>query len=204
MSSALPAPPAHLREGKRQIVSLHIPGDIPDLHGLRIEVMDHALAALTGSEAALIPPAALQELCAKFPAVAGALWRESLADAAVLREWVVSLGRRGSRARIAHFLCELVARFQAAGLSDGQTCPMPLSQTDIGDATGLTNVHVNRIVRDLREARLIALSTSVLQVLDWPGLAAAGEFDPIYLHLRPSNEQPGAVHGTANRDPRAS
>jgi CRP-like cAMP-binding protein len=171
-----------LLEGKRQILSLHLPGDVPDLDGLHLK-SDLSLAALTRSEVVLIPHPALHELCAKFPALAGALWRESLADAAILRERVV-MGRRSARARVAHFLCELMARLQAAGLSDGRTGPMPLSQIELADATGLTNVHVNRTLQDLRGEKLIMLSGAKLTVLDWPGLAKVGEFDPTYLGLR--------------------
>jgi CRP-like cAMP-binding protein len=169
--------------GKRQILSFHLPGELVDLQGLLLGAMDHSVAALTRGEVGLIPHHALRHLCAEAPRVVDALWRETLIDAAIGREWTVGLGRRTARARIAHLLCEFVIRSQAAGLAEGRSCEFPISQSELGDASGLSNVHVNRVLQDLRGAGLVALSGSHLAVLDWPGLARAGEFDPAYLHL---------------------
>jgi CRP-like cAMP-binding protein len=120
---------------------------------------------------------------ADCPAISTALWREALITAAVHRVWMAGLGRRDARGRLAHLFCELYLRLKAVGLVDGYTLPMPLRQPDLADALGLTPVHVNRVLRDLRNEGLISLRGRRLEILDWAGLQAAGEFSPHYLHL---------------------
>ena len=170
-------------EGKRQIFSFHIPGDIPDLQSLHIEVMDHSLATLTPSKLAFIPHEGLKKLMHRCPRIADVLWRDTLIDAAVFREWMIGIGRRSAETRIAHVLCEVLVRMRAVGLADGHGCDLPVTQNEIGDALGLSTVHVNRCLQELRGKGLIELRGGALTVLDWKGLKEAGEFDTSYLHF---------------------
>lgn len=169
--------------GRRSILALHVPGDVPDLQRLHLPDPDFGMAALTPVVAAFVPHAELRGLADSFPAIATALWREALITAAIHRAWIAGLTRRDARGRLAHLFCELHTRLKAVGLVDGYTMPMPLRQSDLADALGLTSVHVNRTLRDLRAEGLIRLRARRLEILDWPGLQAKGEFNPRYLHL---------------------
>lgn len=171
-------------DGQRQILSLHIPGDIPDLHSLHIEVMDHSLGALTPTVVAFIPHEAVRRITRNFYRVSEAFWREALIDAAIFREWMVGIGCRSAPSRLAHFLCEFITKMRAVGLSDGIACELPMTQSEIGDALGLSTVHTNKKLQELRRAGLIEIRGRRLKILDWPGLCELGEFDPTYLHLR--------------------
>jgi CRP-like cAMP-binding protein len=170
--------------GNRQILSLHIPGDIPDLHSLHIEQMDHSLGTLTASRVGFIPHEAVRRLSRASYRIAEAFWREALVDAAVFREWMVGIGRRSAQSRLAHFLCEFATKLRAIGRSDGIRFELPMTQTEIGDALGLSTVHTNKSLRALRQTGLIELRGRRLKILDWDGLCELGEFDPGYLHLR--------------------
>jgi CRP-like cAMP-binding protein len=169
--------------GKRQIMSFHIPGDIPDLHSLFIRVMDHSLCALSDTTIASITHKVMLDFIDRHPRIGRAFWRDTLIDAAVFREWMVGIGRRSAYSRIAHLFCEMLLRMQAVELADGNTCSFAASQAEIADALGLSTVHVNRTLQELRGARLVAFEGGKLNVLDLEGLKAAGEFDPTYLHL---------------------
>jgi CRP-like cAMP-binding protein len=169
-------------DGKRQIMSFHIPGDLPDLPCLVIPVMDHNLCSLVASELALIPRVALLDLLAEQPQLASLFWRDTLVDAAIFREWMVGIGRRSAFTRIAHLFCEMIVRMRAVGLSSSHTVELPVTQTDIADALGLSTVHVNRTLQELRGAGLIRYNRGTLVAIDWPGLRAAGEFEHNYLH----------------------
>jgi CRP-like cAMP-binding protein len=170
-------------EGKRQILSFHIAGDIPDLQSLHIDVMDHSLTTLAPSSLAFIQHDDLRSLILSQPRLGGLLWRDTLIDAAVFRQWMVGLGRRDAYSRIAHLLCELLVRLRAVDLVEDHAFTLPATQAELGDAFGLSTVHVNRVLQDLRGNGLIALHGGALRVLDWEGLQKAGEFDPTYLHL---------------------
>ena len=170
--------------GKRQILSFHISGDIPDLQSLHLEVMDHSLGTLARSTLAFLPHDTVRDLIRSCPRIGDAFWRETLIDAAVFREWMLGLGRREAYGRMAHLLCELYVRLKAVGLANGHGYEMPLTQAELGDALGLSTVHVNRTLQDLRGEGLITLQGGSVAVLDWEGLRKAGEFDPTYLHLR--------------------
>ena len=170
-------------EGKRQITAFHIPGDIPDLQSLHLEVLDTSLATLTRCKVGFIQHEALQDLCDRCPRIAKALWRETLIDASIFREWTVNVGRREAYSRIAHILCELTVRMKAVGLTRDDTCKIPITQNEFADATGLSNVHVNRVLQALRSDGLIVLRGNTFQVVDWDQLKQAGDFDPTYLHL---------------------
>jgi CRP-like cAMP-binding protein len=170
-------------EGKRQILSFHIAGDIPDLQSLHIDVMDHNLATLAPSSLAFIQHDDLRALMRSHPRLGDLLWRDTLIDAAIFRQWMVGLGRRDAYGRIAHLLCELLVRLRAVDLVEDHAFTLPVTQAELGDAFGLSTVHVNRVLQDLRSDGLMTLHGGALKVLDWEGLQKAGEFDPAYLHL---------------------
>ena len=172
-----------LPDGRRQIMSFHTPGDIPDLLSIQLRVMDHSLGTLVPSKLAFIPHEPLRELTRQYPGIAGAFWRDTLIDAAIFREWMVGLGRRSALQRIAHLLCEMAVRIAAVGLADKHVYDLPVTQAELGDALGLSTVHVNRVLQQLRGSGLFTFRGSTVTVCDWNGLKVAGEFDPTYLHL---------------------
>jgi CRP-like cAMP-binding protein len=170
---------------RRQIMSFHIPGDIPDLQSLHLEVMDHSLSTVVPTKVAFIPHEAVRTFLRTYPRIADVFWRETLIDAAVFREWVVNVGRRDAYARIAHILCEIYVRLRAVGLVDGQAYQLPITQAELADATGLSTVHVNRTLQELRGNGLISTPKSGRVVIeDWDRLQEAGEFDATYLHIK--------------------
>ncbi len=170
-------------QGKRLIFSFHLPGDIPDLQSLHINVMDHSLMTLTPSKLAFIPHDSLKKLLHRCPRVADVLWRDTLIDASVFREWMTSIGRRDAKQRIAHLLCELFLRLTAIGRVQEDRYELPITQAELGDALGLSTVHVNRSLQELRAAGLIRIAEGSVSVLDRQGLERAGDFDRAYLHL---------------------
>ncbi len=173
-----------LDDGRRQIMGFYIPGDIPDLQSLHIKTMDHSVGTLVPTTAAFIPHQSLNELNARYPTIANALWRDTIVDAAMFRLWMVGLGRKSAHERLAHLLCELLVRFKAVGLAgDERTCEFPMTQAELGDALGLTTIHVNRVLRDLKRDGLITLHGRSLHVDDWEHLRQRAKFNPIYLHL---------------------
>lgn len=171
-----------LRDGSRQIISFHIPSEFVDLQNAMIGTADHNVQSLSRCEAALVPRAALIELIDSRPNLRNALWVDTLVDSAVFREWVVNVGRRDSRARIAHLLCELASRLKSLGIGNGNTYEFPITQEQLADATGLTSVHTNRTLQSLRKDDLIQLTSGSLTILDWDGLSEVGDFDEFYLH----------------------
>lgn len=175
-----------LRSGARQIISFHIPTEFVDLQNGLLAVADHSVQCLTSCEVAVIPRGSLMDLADSHPAVRLAMWTETLLDASIFREWVVNVGRRDSKARIAHLLCEMVVRLKKIGAGEGDTFEFPVTQEQLADATGLTPVHTNRTLQALRRAGLIQLTAKSLTVLDWDGLREVGGFDELYLHHRPN------------------
>jgi CRP-like cAMP-binding protein len=171
-----------LRDGGRQIIAFLLPGDFADLQPNVLAKADHNVQSLNRSEAAIIPRSALLELAEARPQVRTAMWADSLIGASIVREWVVNVGRRDSRARIAHLLCEIATRMQGADAGGRQMLDFPVTQEQLADATGLTPVHTNRTLQALRRDGLIQLTPGSLTVLDWPGLCEAGDFDELYLH----------------------
>ena len=169
--------------GKRQIFSFHVAGDIADLHSLHIPLMDHSLATLTAATVAFIPHEALHDLTARFPNIAAKFWRDTLVDAAMFREWLISMGRREAYGHLAHLFCELYLKQEAVGLTSGHRCRLPISQVDLADATGMSNVHVNRVLQEMRGNGLITLRRNILVIEAWDELIQAAEFDATYLHL---------------------
>jgi CRP-like cAMP-binding protein len=170
-------------EGRRQILSFHISGDMPDLQSLHLTEMDHSLGTLVPSRLAFIQHDDMRRLMRSHPRLGDLFWRDTLIDAAVFRQWVVNVGRREAPARMAHLLCELLVRLRAVELVEDHAFKLPVTQAELGDALGISTVHVNRVLQDLRRKNLISLHGNSLKVLDWAGLQRAGEFDPTYLHL---------------------
>jgi CRP-like cAMP-binding protein len=174
---------------RRQILSLHIPGEVPDLQSLYLKTMDHSLATMTAARLGFIQHRTVHDLMARCPRLAGALWRETLIDAAIFREWMVGIGRRKAPCRIAHFFCEMYARLNSVGMAEDWTVTLPITQEEIGDSLGLSAVHVNRALQELRAEGLITFGRGRLTVDNWKGLMRAGEFDPTYLHLAPKAKE---------------
>jgi CRP-like cAMP-binding protein len=194
-------------EGKRQIQSWHIPGDIPDLQSLHLKVLDISISTVTLARVVFIQREVLRDLCRRHPRLNDALWRETLIDAAIFREWMTNVGRREAYNRMAHLLCEWVVRLRAVGLVEDRwdrICDLPMTQSKLADATGLTPVHVNRVLQELRRDRFIARKGNKLTVLGWDQLKQVGDFDPIYLHLEPRPAAPwSAVRPVPNPIARA-
>lgn len=171
------------RDGLRQLVAVHVPGDFVDLHGFPLKVLDHDVATMTAATVAIVPHKALDAIVAEMPFMARKLWFATLIDAAIHRAWLFRLGRLDAVGRVAHFLCETNARLVSAGLSDGRRFALGLTQADIAEICGLTNVHVNRVLRSLREDRLCVFRSSLVEILEPERLAARGQFDPAYLYI---------------------
>ncbi len=169
--------------GGRQIVSFHMPGDVLDLQHLLLPTADHSLQAITGITYATVPAAEIKRLSDERPLVGDALWRDTLIDASIFREWVLNVGRRSGKARVAHMLCEFAARREAAGLGSPEQFELPMSQEQIGDATGLTPVHVNRMLSQLDEDGVIVRDKRKVEITDWNAMCRIADFDPGYLHM---------------------
>jgi CRP-like cAMP-binding protein len=169
--------------GKRQIVGFLLPGDACDVHVTLLDVMDHSIGLLTDADVVAIPAAESAWLMERFARIETALTCSTLVDEAILREWLVSMGQRDAYARVGHLLCELWFRLKAIGqVDERQRFDFPLTQEQIADALGLTPVHVNRMLRRLKEDGLIALDHRRLALLDASRLIAVSGFDPSYLH----------------------
>jgi CRP-like cAMP-binding protein len=169
--------------GRRQILSLHFAGDIPDLQSLYLERMDHSLGTLTAATVALIPHAAIRVVLANRPTIAAALHRQALIDASIFREWIANVGRRLALERVAHLICECFTRMRVMGLTDSNSFELPVTQIELGDATGLSSVHINRTMQALRRAGLVKSEGKVHTISNWDRMREAGDFDPAYLHL---------------------
>ena len=171
------------RDGGRQIVSFHVAGDILDLQHMLFARADHNVETVTEAMIAWVPQEALRRLITERPTISAALWHETMIEASIFREWVLNIGRRDARSRIAHMLCEFAARCEAAGLGAQERLKLPMTQEHIADATGLTAVHVNRMLRTLRNEGVIAGAGKYLQIADPERMREVADFDPAYLHL---------------------
>ena len=171
-----------LPDGQRQITAFLIPGDFCDLHITILKKMDHSILALTPTTVASIPAEEMEELPLQRPMLARALWWSTLVDEAVLREWLVSAGRRSAYEALAHLLCELHARLSRVGLVADERFELPITQEELADAIGITAVHVNRMLQRLRRQGLVQWLERKLTILDSAALCKAGGFDPSYLH----------------------
>ena len=172
-----------VRDGKKQIFSLHMDGDLIDLQNSLLGRADHNVETLTDCDIAMIPIDAIRKIAFDRPAIGMAMWYDTLVEGSIFREWIANIGRRTARARIAHLICEFAMRLKAAqlGAPDGFTVPM--SQEWISDAVSLTSIHVNRVLKSLQADGLIHRSRRWIEIRDWDGLAEVGDFNPAYLHL---------------------
>jgi CRP-like cAMP-binding protein len=171
--------------GARQILSIHMRGDLMDLQNSVLGQADHSAQAMTQVSVASISHQEILKVSDSFPGVARALWRDTLVDGSICREWILNVGQRNARERITHLLCELVVRQQAAGICQGPVYELPMTQPQIGDATGLTPVHVNRTMQGMRRDGLITISKGSVTIPDWHELQAKGDFSRAYLHIAP-------------------
>jgi CRP-like cAMP-binding protein len=171
-----------LRNGSRQIISIHIPTEFVDLQNALLGMADHNVQSVDHSEAAIIPRAQLMDLAASHPAIRKAMWIDTLIDASIFREWVVNVGRRNSRSRIAHLLCEFAYRLSVQGTDPPGHFELPITQEQLADATGLTAVHVNRVLKGLEADGLIDRNRRIISFPNWQRLRDVGDFNPRYLH----------------------
>jgi len=190
-----------LADGRRQIVDFAIPGDLCDLNVYILDRMDHSIAAVTDLKVAEIDREALLDLATNSPNITTALWCQELACKSINREWILNVGQRRARERIAHLFCEMFLRLETVGLTSGYSCDLPLTQNDIADATGLTPVHVNRTIKELREMELVMIRSRRLTILDMAGLQDVGQFSPDYLHLKRNARHSDAMRGGATIAP---
>lgn len=172
-----------LPDGRRQIVGLFVPGDFCDLNIYILKYMDHSIGAITRLKVSVITPDEMTALTTDRPRITQALWWNELVTTSVQREWTLNIGQRSAYERIAHLLMELYNRVETVGRGHNGRCDFPLTQNDLADATGLTAVHVNRTLQELRRDKLIELDRRHLQILDIPGMMAAAMFNPNFLHL---------------------
>lgn len=170
--------------GARQILAIHMMGEMVDLQNSMLKVADHSVQMLTCGQVAMIAREAIVELAFARPKVGQAMWMDTLVDGSVFREWITNVGRRDARTRIAHLLCEFSLRLKVAGLGVGGDYELPMTQEQLADATGLTSVHVNRTIKTLERDGLIERhNPRSIHIGDWRKLAEAGDFDSNYLHL---------------------
>jgi len=174
-----------LRNGQRQITELHVAGDFVDLHSFTLKRLDHNIESLTPCRIAVVPHDRLEAITEQHPHLTRLYWFATNLDAATHREWELSLGRRTALARLAALFCEMQVRLQIVGLADATSYDFPLTQTDLAECLGLTNVHVNRTLKELRDQGLVTFQGGKVTINDMAGLRRAGEFDPGYLYLEP-------------------
>ena len=172
-----------LSDGQRQIMEIHVAGDFTDLHGFLLKRLDHNVGTLTPITVGFVPHERLARITRDEPHLSRMLWLSTLMDASIQREHILSMGRRPALGRIGHLMCELCVRLEVIGLAEGRSFALPLTQLDLADATGLTSIHVNRMLRQLREQGLLTFRGGRVEIHDWDRLRAAAEFDPSYLHL---------------------
>jgi CRP-like cAMP-binding protein len=175
-------------QGERQILALCIPGDAIDFQNMFLNISDHAVQMLTRSIVGDIPREAFQELVMSRPAVGAAVIHSTLVESSILREWVVNVGQRDARARISHILCEFAVRLEARGLANGEEFELPMTQEQLADATGLTPVHVNRVLKTLQADGLINRHRRNIKFADWHALREVADFNRRYLHLADEDE----------------
>ncbi|MDB5405911.1 MAG: transcriptional regulator, Crp/Fnr family [Rhodospirillales bacterium] len=172
-----------LPDGGRQIIALHFPSHACDIHHGILSRVDHAIGALRPTQVAYIPHENMLDLLERSPRIAKALWRSTLNDNAILREWLVNIGRREGYGRVAHILYEVYLRLKAVGQADNHSFEFPLTQTELADALGLTPVHVSRVISRLRAESLIVLRRRAVTIIDPEGLKAVAQFSPGYLQM---------------------
>jgi len=170
--------------GHRQILAIHMKGELVDLQNSLLGHADHNVQMLTAGKIAIVQRDGISRLAFERPTIGRALWIDTLVDASIFREWIANVGRRDARTRIAHLLCEFALRLKVAGLGEQNNYELPMTQDQLADATGLTSVHVNRTLRGLEADGLIERpNPRVIEIGDWRKLADVGDFNSAYLHL---------------------
>lgn len=172
-----------LAGGERQLTAIHLPGDFVDLHSFLLKEMDHSVGALTDCTIITFPHERLVKVTERYPHLTRLLWLLTLLDGAVHREWLVGMGRLSATQRTAHLICEMYIRLESLGLANDRRFGFPITQAALADAVGISTVHVNRVLQELRQRALIVWDGGAMQILDWAALAEAAEFDDLYLHL---------------------
>jgi len=170
--------------GRRQILSIHMKGDLVDLQNAILAIADHNVQMLSAGELALMPLEAVRELAQRMPNVGIAMWYETLVEGSIFREWILNIGRRNAHTRIGHLLCELAVRLEIADLGNQAEFELPLTQEQLADAVSLTAVHVNRTLKNLEKDGYISRTKRRITISDWQKLATVADFDPRYLHVR--------------------
>ena len=170
--------------GGRQIMSIMMKGDLVDLQNSLLGIADHNVQMLSAGTVALIPVEALRSVAFAHPQVGMAMWYETLVEGSIFREWILNVGRRDARTRIAHLLCEFAIRLEVANLGKQFSYELPITQEQLGDTTALTPVHVNRTLKKLQDDGLIERTKRVITICDWTELAKTADFQPRYLHLQ--------------------
>jgi CRP-like cAMP-binding protein len=172
-----------LSNGKRQITAIHIPGDFLDLHGFTLKRMDHAIFAMSPCKIAVVPHEVLHRITENYPHLTRLLWLNTTMDGALHRQWLVNLGRLDALGKLAHLICELFLRLQVVGETEGSRFRVPLTQAELGDVLGLSTVHVNRTLQELRGEGLLTWERNTVEIQDWERLCGVAQFDPAYLNL---------------------
>jgi CRP-like cAMP-binding protein len=173
-----------LSNGRRQITAIHVAGDFVDLHSFLLKTLDHGILALTPCRVATVPHTTIAKITEEYPHLTRLLWLSTLIDGAIHREWLTAMGRRTAVAHMAHLICELFVRLEAVGQVQNQTIQLPITQAELGDTLGLSTVHVNRVLQELRKEGLIRWQGNALTVLDWERLERVAEFTPTYLSVQ--------------------
>jgi len=182
-----------LEDGRGAILAFLLPGDLCDPNAILPRLMDHSVGALTAVSVAGIPRPLFDDLTLKHSRIAQALWGQVLIDAAIQREWTLNLGQRTAYERLCHLLCELFLRLRAVGLTQGSSCELPVTQAKLAEATGLTLVHLNRMLQELRAANLVVLKNKTLTIPNLEALMSAALFNPAYLYLNQAGEASDAA-----------
>jgi CRP-like cAMP-binding protein len=171
-----------LPDGRRHIMAYLVPGDLCDLHVSILGEMDHSIATAGPCRVAYIARHTINELTERHPRITRALWWATLVDEGILLEWLVNM-ERDAEQQIAHLFCELLVRLQSVGLADENSYELPVTQAELGDTLGMSTVHVNRTLQELRRKGLLTLKGKQLTIHDVDGLKKFSGFDPNYLHL---------------------
>ena len=184
---------AILRDGSAQIFSLSMASDAPSLETLHLDYVDHNLGALVDSKVALVAHSELNRVLNERTNVLGLVWRETLIQGSIYREWMMRNSNLRANARMAHLFCEIFTRAKAANLNQANRCYLPVSQSTLAAALGLTAVHVNRTLQSMRDTGVADLKGGSLIISDFEALAELGEFNPQYLHNRCLSDGSGAA-----------
>ena len=172
-----------LEDGSRQITALHVPGDFVDLHAFLLKTMDHGIVAMSPCKVAFAGHSDLKSVTETKPHLTRLLWLDTLVDGAIHREWLVAMGRRSTKSHLAHLLCELYVRLKVVEMVDGASFRLPLSQNEMADVLGLSLVHLNKTLQQLRRDGVVRWESRMVEILDWEKLTKIAEFDATYLSL---------------------